>query len=224
MGGALAGVVAGLVEGLLLRLAEGPALPLNLPVIYATLGALIGAVGGAGVGAGLVAAEALARSRRRTALVLCGAAGGGAIGAVAHLIGRASLEGIFGHSVSAVGGGLEGIVLGAAAGLGYALSTVNPPGGGMAAPRGASRWAAALATGACCCVAALLLTSVGGRFTGTSLEVLTRPFLGTQVGLQPVARLLGESVPGPRTFAVQSGYEGLLFGIGIAWGLTRRPR
>ena len=224
VGGALAGVVAGLVEGLVLRLAEGPALPANLPLIYATLGALVGAVGGAGVGAGLVGAEALARSRRRVALVLCGAAGGGSIGALAHLAGRASLEGIFGQALSTVGGGVEGVVLGAAAGLGYALSTVTPQGGGMAAPRGARRWAAALATGACCCVAALLLTAMGGRLTGTSLEVLARSFHGSQVGLQPLARLLGESTPGPLTRAVQSGYEGLLFGIGLAWGLTRRPR
>jgi hypothetical protein len=42
--------------------------------------------------------------------------------------------------------------------------------------------------------------------------------------LTPVGRLLGEPEFGPVSAAVLGTGEGLLFGIGIAIGLTRRPR
>ena len=114
-------------------------------VALAVIGAVVGGLGAAGVGAGLAMAEALARSRRRAALIALGSMGGGAIGAIAHLIGRWTLEGVFGRDLASVGGGLEGLALGAAAGLGYALSTGTGPGrrnGGAArhGPRARRPW------------------------------------------------------------------------------------
>jgi hypothetical protein len=44
------------------------------------------------------------------------------------------------------------------------------------------------------------------------------------VGLEPLARLLGEAEPGLLTRTVISGGEGFLFGFGLLLGLTRRPR
>jgi hypothetical protein len=57
-----------------------------------------------------------------------------------------------------------------------------------------------------------------------SLDLLAHSFPGSQVGLAPLARLLGEAEPGLATRLVVSAGEGLLFGCGLAWGLTRRPR
>jgi DNA-binding winged helix-turn-helix (wHTH) protein len=222
-GGAAAGAVAGVLGGLLLRLAPGSAAPPTVAATLAVVGAIVGGVGAAGVGAGLAAAEAVARSWRGPALVMAGAVGGGSIGALANLVGRWLLEGLFGRELSAVGGGIEGLGIGAAAGLGYALATPRRE-GGMATPRGAARLRAAAITALSCAVAAVALTAAGGRLAGTSLNFLARSFQGSQVGLAPVARMLGEPEMGRLTRTVVGAGEGAFFGFGLALGLTRRPR
>ena len=65
---------------------------------------------------------------------------------IAHALARAVLGGMFGRDVPVIGGWIEGLVLGAAAGLGYGLSTPRL-GGGLAAPRGPARLRTAIATG-----------------------------------------------------------------------------
>jgi len=222
-GGAAAGAVAGLVGGLALRLAPGSYAPASVAVTLAVVGAIVGGLGAAGVGAGLAAAEAVARSLRGPSLVLAGAAGGGAVGAVSNLVGRWALEGLFGRELAAVGGGLEGLGIGAAAGFGYALATPRDE-GGMATPRGAERLRAAAITGLACAAAAVVITALGGHLAGTSLNFVARNFQGSQVGLAPLARMLGEPEMGPLSRAVIGAYEGGLFGFGLALGLTRRPR
>jgi len=221
-GGAAAGAVAGALGGLALRLAPGSHAPASVAVTLALVGVIVGGLGAAGVGAGLAAAEAVARSLRGPALVLAGAAGGGTIGATSNLVGRWVLEGLFGRELSAVGGGLEGLAIGAAAGLGYALATPRHE-GGMATPRGADRVRAAAITGLSCAAAAVVVTALGGHLAGTSLNFVARTFQGSQVGLAPLARMLGEPELGPLSRAVIGAYEGAFFGFGLALGLTRRP-
>jgi hypothetical protein len=53
---------------------------------------------------------------------------------------------------------------------------------------------------------------------------VARSFSGSQVGLAPLARMLGEPELGPLSRAVIGAYEGAFFGFGLALGLTRRPR
>jgi DNA-binding winged helix-turn-helix (wHTH) protein len=222
-GGAVAGVAAGIVGGVALWLVpESQARP-NAAVALALVGALAGAIGAAGVGAGLAAAEAVARSARTLALTACGAAGGALAGSLAHLLARAVLTGVFGRDIPLIAGWLEGLVLGAAAGLGYAASTVVP-GGGLAGPRGRARVRAALVTGAACAAAAIVLTLAGRHLVSSTLDVMASAFDGSHVGLAPIARLLGEQELRPITRAVASGFEGLMFGTGLAFGLTHRPR
>ena len=223
VGGALAGLLGGVLGGLALTMAPGSTEPASLLLVLGVVGAAIGGAGAFGVGAGLALAEALARSLRGPALLLCGALGGAAIGAFAHEVGRSLLEGLFGHVLGPTGGGLEGLVLGGAAGLGYALATPRPE-GGMATPHGRARLAAVLTTGLCCAAGALVLTALGRNLCGASLHTLARAFEGSHVGLTPVARLLGEPEMGPLTRAVIGGGEGLFFGCGLALGLTHRPR
>jgi hypothetical protein len=57
-----------------------------------------------------------------------------------------------------------------------------------------------------------------------SLDFLARSFSGSEVGIVPLARLLGESQVGPLTRTVLALYEGSFFGVGLVLGLTRRPR
>jgi hypothetical protein len=49
-------------------------------------------------------------------------------------------------------------------------------------------------------------------------------FEGSRVGLAPLARLLGEEDLRPVTRTVIGACEGLLFGAGLSFGLTHRPR
>lgn len=223
LGGIVAGAVSGMVGGVALWLVPESQAQAGVILALAIVGAMAGALGAAGVGAGLAAAEALARSSRIVGLVSCGAIGGGIAGAFAHVLARAMVAGLFGHDVPAAGGWGEGVVLGAAAGLGYGLSTPLP-GGGLAAPRGSARVRAALITGASCALAAIILTMSGRHLVGSSLDVMAGAFDGSHVGLAPIARLLGEEGLRPVTRTVVSAFEGLMFGAGLAFGLTHRPR
>ena len=220
-GGAAAGALSGLAGGLVLWLGPGSTITWRGPLALALIGATIGGLGAAGVGAGLAAAEALFRSWRGPSLVALGALGGGAIGALAHLVAQVLLGALLARDISHVGGGFEGLVIGAGAGLGYALGT-HPPSGGLAAPSGWPRWRAAALTGACCAAAGLALTWSGSLLGGVSLDYVSRSLPGSELGLQPLARLLGEQQPGPATGAVLACGEGLMFGLGLVLGLTRR--
>ena len=222
-GGAVAGLAGGSLGGIALVLAPESAATLSVVVPRGVVGAVVGGLGAAGVGAGLAMAEALARSLRGLALVALGALGGALVGSAAHVLGRWTLAALFGQDLWMVGGGLEGLGIGAAAGLGYALATPRPE-GGMAAPRGGERVMAALVAGLCCALAGIALTWAGRSLAGASLNTMARAFQGSQVGLAPVARLVGEREMGPLTRTVMAAYEGLLFGCGLILGLTRRPR
>ncbi len=114
--------------------------------------------------------------------------------------------------------------MGAAVGAGYAVATRRLSQGGMAAPRGSARWRVALTTGIVTASAAMGLALVGRHLVGSSLDLMADTFAGSQVGLDPLARLLGEESLRPITRTLVSGFEGLMFGSGLAFGLTRRPR
>lgn len=222
-GGAVAGFLAGSVGAGVLRFGPDSSATNTVLVALPLVGLTMGGLGAAGVGAGLAGAEALIRSFRGLALFLFGALGGGMIGAVAHLMGRLTLEGLFGKDLSPIAGGFEGLVMGGAAGLGYALSTPRA-GGGMATPRGKSRLLAALVTGICCAAAGGVLAWSGSHLGAMSLDFMAQTFPGSQVGLDPLAHLLGETEPGSVTRITISAFEGLMFGFGLILGLTRRPR
>ncbi|MYH31476.1 MAG: transcriptional regulator [Acidobacteria bacterium] len=221
-GGAAAGAIAGLLGGFVLRFGPGSTAGDGVLAMLPLLGTAVGGLAAAGIGAGLAAAEAAFRARRWLALAVAGASSGLAIGATAHFLGRLVLEGLFGRDLSPLTGALEGLVLGGAVGLGYGLATPTAE-GGMATPQGLSRVRVALLTGLACALAAGML-GWSGRFLGAmSLDFMAQSFPGSQVGLAPLARLLGEQEPGVVTRVAISVFEGLMFGSGLAAGLTRRP-
>jgi DNA-binding winged helix-turn-helix (wHTH) protein len=222
-GGALAGLLTGGAGGVALWLLPGSRMTSAGPVVLGLLGMAAGGLGAAGVGAGLAIAETLVRSWRRASLTLFGAAGGGGIGASAHLVGQWTVQGLFGRDLSPTGGGFEGLVIGGAVGLGYALATPRSE-GGMATPRGAHRFKVALLTGLAAACAAAALAATGSHLGAMSVDFMAKSFPGSQVSFDPLARLLGESIPGSWTRIVLSAGEGLAFGFGLAAGLTRRPR
>ncbi|HUR21688.1 MAG TPA: winged helix-turn-helix domain-containing protein [Vicinamibacterales bacterium] len=217
---ALAGVIGGALGGLLLASLPGSAASFAVVPVLALIGAGCGALGGAGVGAGLSAAEAAARSRRTASLVLGSAAGGGIAGTIAQWLGRWSLAALVGVHVD-IGGSLEGVVIGAAAGLGYGLATSGTE-GGLAAPRGARRWRVAMVTAVACGLAGLRLSVAGWPLVGGTVHAIATGSGGSQAALTPLGRLIGESDFGPVSSAISGTFEGLLFGLGLSFGLTRR--
>lgn len=221
IGGGLAGVLAGAAGGLMLSAAPASAASLAVVPVLAGIGGCCGAAGGAGVGAGLSAAESIARSRRAIALICGGALGGGVAGAAAQWLGRWSLAALVGVNVD-TGGGLEGLVIGGAAGLGYSVATSRAE-GGLAAPRGRRRLGAAAVTAAACALAALALTLAGWPLVGGTINAIAQASVGSQTNLAPLGQLIGEPDFGPLTAAVIGTGEGALFGLGLTLGLTRRP-
>ena len=94
----------------------------------------------------------------------------------------------------------------------------------MAAPRGRARTRAALITGVVTAVAGIVLTVGGRRMVSTSLDLIAGLFAGSKVGLAPLAEALGEDSLRPVTQMIVSAFEALMLGIGVSYGLMKRPR
>jgi DNA-binding winged helix-turn-helix (wHTH) protein len=221
IGGGLAGSMAGAAGGLILASVPGHVASLAVVPVLAVVGACCGAAAGAGVGAGLSVAESVARSRRAIASIGGAAVGGALAGSAAQWLGRWTLSALVGVNVD-TGGGLEGLVIGGAAGLGYSRATSRAE-GGLPAPSGRRRIRAACLTAAACGAAALGLAMAGRPLVGGTIHVIAQASRGSQTTLTPLARVVGEPDFGPLTAALIATSEGALFGFGLALGLTRRP-
>ena len=222
IGAGAAGVLGGVAGGLMLMAAPTSGASVAVVPVLAVIGGGCAAAGGAGVGTGLSVAESIARSRRALALVAGAAIGGGLVGFGAQWISRWGLAALVGLQVE-VGGGVEGLAIGAAAGLGYAAVT-GASLGGLATPRGRQRLQTAAAVSLACGVAALGLTLAGRLLVGGTVHAIAEASQGSQMLLTPLARLVGEPDFGPLSSAVLGTGEGALFGLGLTMGLTRRFR
>ena len=220
-GGGLAGVVAGAAGGLILAAAPGSAATVAIAPVLGVIGGACGALGGAGVGAGLSFAEASARSQRAIALIFAAALGGGVVGLAIQWLTRWGLAVLVGLDLD-IGGALEGLVIGAAAGAGYAIATRHTD-GEMAAPRGRKRVRAALITAAICGLAGLALTLAARPLVGGTIHAIAGASHGSRATLAPLGRLIGEPDFGPVSRSILAFGEGAVFGLGLAYGLMRRP-
>ena len=220
----LAGLVAGAAGGVALALVPESETGIEVAVTLALVGAAAGALGGAGIGAGLAAAESLARSARAAALTLAGAVAGLVTGWLAHHLVRSLLGGVFGRDVAGACRGVRRPRRGRRRRRRLRAGHAPPVAGRhgraprrRAMARGADdgarrrrrrRWSSRW---------------LGRHLVGSSLDVMADTFAGSQVGLDPLARLLGEDSLRPITRTLVSGFEALMFGSGLAFGLTRRP-
>jgi len=221
--GALGGALAGTVGGIALYLSPQSMASPRAALALGAIGALAGAVGAAGVGAGLAAAEVLARSRRGFGLLMGGALGGLLVAAAVDVVLRALLDGFIGGRELSGNIPFEGLLLGAMAGLGYAVATKQPPGGGLAAPHGGRRLAVAAIVALFTATAAVVLTLGGGMLVGGIINEIAGASPDAQLALAPLGRIIGEPDFGPVTRVLLSAFEGGAFGFALSWGLTRRP-
>jgi DNA-binding winged helix-turn-helix (wHTH) protein len=212
-GAGLAGAAAGLAGGLLLSVAPGIAPPVAIVPVLVLTGAGAGAVGGLGVGGGLAFAESSSRLRNAIGLAIGAATGGAVIGMAVQWLMRWSLAAIVGLNLP-IGGALEGLVIGAAAGAGYAVAR-------RLGPAARSRVYTAAVVAAFCAGAALALTWAGRPLVGGTLHLIAREARGSQISLTPLGELVGEPGFGPVTQALIAACEGGIFGFGVGVALLR---
>jgi DNA-binding winged helix-turn-helix (wHTH) protein len=222
--GAAGGAMAGFLGGLALWLAPGSHITPQSSLALAALGAVAGGVGAGGIGAGLAIAEALARSRRGLALILCGGLSGAIIAAIAHVIVRALIDGLVGAPDVVLPGVFEGLVIGAALGGGYAFATPQPPGGGMAAPTGRRRVVVVVTVGLVAAVAGTALAVADRTLVGGLVNEIAKTSPSANLVLAPLGQLIGEPDFGPITRIALSAFEAGVFGAAVAFGLTIRPK
>lgn len=221
-GAALAGLAAGGFGGLILAAAPESVAPIAIAPVLAVIGGSCGALAGAAVGAGLAFAEAAAPSRRTVALPLAGAVAGSVVGFAVQWLTRWALAALVGVHVD-VGGGLEGILIGVAAGIGFAAATRSTP-DVLWVPRGGTRLPTVLAIAFCCGVAGLALTLTGRPLVGGTIHRIADTAHGSSATLAPLGRLIGEPDFGPVSSGILAFGEAAVFGCGLAFGLVRRPR
>lgn len=221
MGAAIAGAVAGAVGGTALVLARTSQAPATVIPVLAGLGAIAGAFGASGLAAGVVAAEAVVRGQRRAAIVIGGALGGLLTGALGQVAVTWTLGALFGLEVPGIGGAVEGLALGLAAGAAYGATT-SPAGGGLATPVGRARLVTTVAVMLSCAVAGLLLSMAGRQLVGGLVNAIAQSSRGSEIALTPLSRFVGHPTFGSATKALLAMLESGCFGLGLAWGLTRR--
>ncbi|MCH4892067.1 transcriptional regulator [Sphingomonas sp. SFZ2018-12] len=212
VGGGLAGMTGGLGYGLIaasLPLAPGTgALSVLLVLVSACI--LVGAAGGAGVGFGL--ALAISAHRPLWAWVAGGTGGGLIIGGLAKLLGMDAFQLLIGQSPGAIAGAGEGVMIGAALGLGaWTARTAS--------------WRRAIATGAIAGGAGgLAIALLGGRLMAGSLAEMAARFPAARLDPARITAPLGDTGFGPLSNALTSTLEGAVFGAGVlaAMAVARR--
>ncbi|MGE3344584.1 MAG: transcriptional regulator [Vicinamibacterales bacterium] len=207
IGGVAAGVVAGALGGALLVVGPGSQAPVVIAPVLAVLGAVCGGLGAAGVAVGISAIGARLGWPAPAAWAFGGAIGGATVGLTTQWLARWAGAALFGLQVP-FEGGLQGAVLGAAAGLGLAA-------GGATAGR---RLALVATT---CGLSGLLLTAFGHPLVGGTIHQLAQAVAGSPATLAPLGRLLGEPEFGAVSGAILAVGESATFGLGLAWGLRR---
>ncbi len=219
-GSAVAGALAGGLGAVLLVISSQAGNPARVALVLALLGFAIGGLGGLGVGFGLSFAESLVRKSRAFILCVAGGLSGALIGGLAHAAFAATLGALFGRAPLQFGGAYEGLWIGASVGLGYGLSTRDLA---LAAPRDRGRLRVALITGAFAALGAGLGSALGASFSASSVDAIATLFRGSELSLASLGAWMGEPGFGRLSRIALSAYEGLFFGAGLVYGLTRRP-
>ena len=217
-GGAIGGGIAGFLGGLIYGFA-GASQPLqpglgamSIVLVILCLTVAVGLMGGVGVSFGIVIATRLGGRHWRWSVV-GGALGGLIVGAVVKLLGVDAFNLLFGRSPAGMTGATEGLVLGAAVGLGASLFPSTR--------RLRKRMVIAALTGGAAGVAIPLL---GGRLMGGSLDLLSHTFPGSRLRLDQVGSSLGEQGFGRLSQIVTGALEGALFSACVVGAMVLAQR
>ncbi len=204
VGGGIAGLIGGLFYGF--GAAAQPLAPgmgaASVLLVVLCLTILVALLGGAGVSLGMAAAAAISKNLWRWS-VAGAAAGGLAVGGIVELLGLDAFNLLLGRAPGDITGAGEGLLIGAAVGLGAWLAGRGP---GPVALRRSMLVAAGIGG-----TAGLVIPLLGGRLMGGSLDLLARHFPGSRLRLDRIGEMFGESGFGPVSQSVTGALEGALF-------------
>lgn len=197
LGAALAGALVGLAYGSLAA-GEGAGSAFSLVMVLVCVSVLAALVSGLGIAGGIGLAVRSERIEWWRPIV-GGALGGLIVGGFARLLGMDTLRLLLGSAPDRIAGALEGVIVGAVAGLGYWLARRRGGAVGLAGP-------AALGG-----AAGLAIALAGGTLMAGSLAALVTRFPGAGLSL----RWTGD----PRWLALSCVFEGALFTALLVRGL-----
>ena len=142
--------------------------------------------------------------RRWQWAIVGGAVGGLLVGAIVKLLGLDAFNLLLGRSPGDITGAPEGLLLGAAVGVGLWFGSRN----------GASPWhrRSVVASALAGAVAGVAIPLLGGRLMGGSLDLLAHSFPDSRLRLDQIGAVLGEAGYGMLGQAVTGALEGALFG------------
>lgn len=209
IGGGIAGVIGGLFYGF-----AGASQPLapglgaaSVLLVLLSVTILVAVTGGAGVAFGIAAA-----GKPGPWSIVGGAAGGLVVGAVVKLLGLDAFNLLLGRSPGDITGAPEGLIIGAAAGLGVWLGSRSP---NPVARR--HHFIVAALIGGC---AGLIIILLGGTLMGGSLDLLATQFPGSRLRLDQIGALFGETGFGPISRLVTGCLECMLFTACLVSAMT----
>jgi DNA-binding winged helix-turn-helix (wHTH) protein len=210
IGGAVAGAVGGLIYGFAAS-SQSTVGSLSVLLVLLCVTMLVAIVGAAGVSFA-IATSAFAQARSLSWLTVAGAGGGLVVGAFGKMLGHDVFSLLVGQAPSGITGAMEGLLIGAAVGLGTWFSLGRSP-----------RRSAAIGavTGAVGGAVAVLL---GGRLMLGSLALLTSNFPNSRLQVGQVGRLFGEDGLGPVSLFVSATLEAALFSACVVAALTIAQR
>lgn len=205
-GGALAGIGGGILYGL--GASPDPLHPsvgaTSFLLVMLAVNSLAAALGGVGVGAGIGLAHHFWQPRMLTTFA-GGAVGGLLIGGIVKLLGVDAFSVLLGRAPNGIGGGLEGLIIGGAVGLGTHLTLRRKhgwPSIGGAAGLGA--------------IAGAILPLIGGKLMAASLHSLAQTYPNSPINMGAFGRWFGEGGFGLRAQVGLTAVEGLMFGACVA--------
>ena len=210
IGGAVAGAVGGLIYGFAAS-SQSTVGSLSVLLVLLCVTLLVAIVGAAGVSFA-IATSAFGQARSLAWLTVAGAGGGLVVGAFGKMLGHDVFSLLVGQAPSGITGAMEGLLIGAAVGLGTWFALGKSP-----------RRAAAIgaATGGLAGAVSVLL---GGRLMLGSLALLTSDFPHSRLQVGQVGRLFGEDGLGPVTQFVSATLEAALFSACVVAALSIAQR
>ena len=214
LGGGLSGFIGGLIYGF--AGASQPLQPgmggISVLLVLLCLTILVALMGGAGVAFGIAASTLSSGGFGRWSIV-GGALGGLVVGAIVKLLGLDAFRLLVGRSPGNITGAMEGVIVGAAVGLGAWIAARSP----------SIRKGAALA-GLCGAAAGAIIPALGGRLMAGSLDLLAHTMPGSRLRLNHLGAWFGESDFGPVTQSVTGALEVALFAIGVVGAMLLARR
>jgi len=214
LGGGVAGIAGGLFYGSVAASeavgAGTSGLSVLLVLLWLTIVAAL--VGGAGVSFGIAAAGFL---RERSWRILGGALGGLIVGGTVKLLGLDAFNLLLGQSPGDITGAPEGVLLGAAVGVGSWLSTRRSAAGPVPI--------AMLVPAIAGAIGGAVVLLLGGKLMGGSLDLLAHAFPTSRLRIDQVGAMFGEGGFGPVAQLGTGALEGALFG-GCIVGAMRLAR